>query len=225
MSTLIKVLERFMAGGDRKAAKRAAQIDLTFKMAPEVEKLVNNPSAFAKMNLTDMGNGYPMRSCKLVVTIILQIVARDEMLYGCLSWNSRSLGGLPTVAQIRAQPSASLPAAFARAKEAALNHQKSTALAVNIVDVEMMERGEGFSRGSLNHMSFAHAFVLFVGPEGMRVLQAWGEHGYSLAENLRSPASRLRNWAEADAFVDQYDRLVKMEVSRVLGLASMKFRF
>lgn len=67
-----------MAGGDRDAAKRAAQIDITFKMAPEVKRLVNNPSAFAKRNVTDMGASYPMRSCKLVVTIILQLVARDD---------------------------------------------------------------------------------------------------------------------------------------------------
>ncbi|KAG9119651.1 hypothetical protein FRC07_005241 [Ceratobasidium sp. 392] len=213
MSALMLVLERFMAGGNRKAAKRAAQVDLTFKMSPEVEKLLSNPSAFAKTNLTHMGVNFPMRSCKLAVTIVLQIVAPDELLYECLAWSSRSLGGLPTVAQIRARPSASLPIFFARAKEAALKQQQSTALAVNIVDVEMMERGEGFNLGSLNHMSFSHAFVAFVGPEGMRILQAWGEHGYSLAENLRSPASRLRDWTEAEAFVNRYDQLTKMETT------------
>ncbi|KAF8598099.1 hypothetical protein BDV93DRAFT_451711 [Ceratobasidium sp. AG-I] len=151
-----------------------------------------------------------MRSCKLAVTIVLQILARDELLYECLAWNSRSLGGLPTVAQIHSRPSASLPIAFGRAKEAALNDQKSTALAVNIVDIELMERGEGYTLGSLNYMSFAHAFVAFIGPEGMRVLQAWGEHGYSLGENIRSPASKLLDWTEAEEFVNQYDRLVKM---------------
>ncbi|CAE6407161.1 unnamed protein product [Rhizoctonia solani] len=211
MSTLMQVLEQFMAGGDRKAAKRAAQIDLSFKMDLDgIQRLVNNPSAFTKMDFSSSGANYPMRSCKLAVTIILQIVAQDKILYDCIALNSRALGGLPTVAQIRARPSASLPIAFAKAKEAALKHQKSTAIAVSLIDVEMTERGEGYSSGSLNYMSFAHAFVAFIGPEGMRILQAWGEHGYSLAENIRSPASRLQDWSKAEEFVNCYDKLVHM---------------
>ncbi|CAE6350813.1 unnamed protein product [Rhizoctonia solani] len=214
MSTLMQVLDQFMAGGDRKAAKRAAQIDLSFKMnLGDVKGLMNNPSAFTKMNFSSSGANYPMRSCKLAVTIVLQIVAQNELLYDCIALNSRTLGGLPTVAQIRAQPSASLPIAFARAKEAALKHQKSTAVAVNLIDVEMAERGEGYSLGSLNYMSFSHAFVAFIGPEGMRILQAWGEHGYSLAENIHSPASRLRDWSEAETFVNQYDKLIHTGVT------------
>jgi hypothetical protein len=217
MSALMQVLNQFMAGGDRKAAKRAAQIDLSLKMAiNDLKGVVNNPSAFTKMDFSSSGANYPLRSCKLAVTIVLQIVAQDKQLYDCIALNSRSLGGLPTVAQIRAQPSASLPIAFARAQEAALKHQKSTAVAVNLIDVEMTERGEGYSSGSLNHMSFSHAFVAFVGPEGMRVLQAWGEHGYSLAENVNSPASRLRDWSEAGAFVNEYDKLVHMGVSLII---------
>lgn len=211
MSALMNVLGRFMAGGDRQAAKRAAQIDMTFKQAPDVKRLVNNPRAFGKTDLTFLGSGYPMRSCKLAVTIMLQIVAPDELLYGCIAWSSRSLGGLPTAMHVHTQPSASLPLAFTRAKDAALNHHQSTALAVNIIDVEMLERGEGIKSGSLNYMSFSHAFVMFVGPEGVRVLQAWGEHGYSLADNIRSPAARLRDWIDAEAFVNQYDQLVGME--------------
>ncbi|QRW05863.1 hypothetical protein RhiLY_04862 [Ceratobasidium sp. AG-Ba] len=210
MTCLMQVLDRLMAGGDRKAAKRAAQIDLSFKMAANPSALVNNPSLFAKQDFSSMGSSYPMRSCKLAVTIVLQIVAPDGLLYDCIAWNSRTLGGLPTVAQLRGRPSASFPAAFARAKESAINGQKSTALAVNLIDVEMMERGEGYIAGSLNYMSFSHAFVAFVGPEGVRILQAWGEHGYSLAENIRSPAARLRDWSEAEAFVNKYDQLVHM---------------
>jgi hypothetical protein len=215
MSALMQVLGRFLAGGDRQAAKRAAQVDMTFKQAFDVTDLVNNPELFAKTDLTSLGINYPMRSCKLAVTIILQIVAPDKLLHGCIAWSSRSLGGLPTAAQIHTQRSASLPLAFARAKEAALRQNQSTALAVNIIDVEMTERGEGIKYGSLNYMSFAHAFVIFVGPEGARVLQAWGEHGYSLGQNLESPASRLRDWSEAQVFVDQYDRLANMQASFV----------
>ncbi|PYH28309.1 uncharacterized protein BO87DRAFT_452317 [Aspergillus neoniger CBS 115656] len=125
-----------------------------------------------------------------------------------LKWQSRSLGGLPTMADISSTTSSDLPKQLSQAKKAAIDGKigKTTVLVVSLVDVEMIERGERQSR-NMNYTSFAHCFVLAIGREGFRVYQAWGEHGYRLDEYLKRGGSQLRSWKEATAFLKSFRKL------------------
>ncbi|PYH50219.1 uncharacterized protein BO96DRAFT_492676 [Aspergillus niger CBS 101883] len=120
----------------------------------------------------------------------------------------RSLGGLPTIADISSTASSDLPKQFSQAKKAAIDGKigKTTVLGVSLVDVEMIERGERQSR-DMNYTSFAHCFVLAIGREGFRIYQAWGEHGYRLDEYLKRGGSQLRSWQEATTFLKSFRKL------------------
>ncbi|KAI0031519.1 hypothetical protein K488DRAFT_32136, partial [Vararia minispora EC-137] len=123
-----------------------------------------------------------------------------------LAWLSRSLGGLPTPFDVLRAPSASLSAAYTHARARAEGAESSvTTLGINLVDVEMLQRGGN------EFESFAHACVLVVAPQGVRVLQAWGEHGYSLRENIGSDAGRIRSLDEGAVFAKDFDRLCTMK--------------
>ncbi|RDK41715.1 hypothetical protein M752DRAFT_284451 [Aspergillus phoenicis ATCC 13157] len=102
---------------------------------------------------------------------------------------SRSLGGLPTIADISSTTSSDLPKQFSQAKKAAIDGKigKTTVLGVSLVDVEMIKRGEHQNR-DMNYTSFTHCFVLAIGRESFRVYQAWDEHGYRLDKYLKRGA-------------------------------------
>ena len=125
-----------------------------------------------------------------------------------LRFQARSLGGVPTMAEILSPPSADLPKLFSEAKVAAIDGKvgKMTVLGVSLVDVKMIERGEKKSL-DMRYTSFAHSFVLAVGREGFRVFQAWGEHGYRLDQFLMRGGSRLRTWKEAKRFLKKFQNL------------------
>ncbi|KAF3388231.1 putative arsenite methyltransferase [Talaromyces pinophilus] len=113
----------------------------------------------------------PWSSCKLACTLVLLFASpsdQDSMLKA-LRWQSASLGGLPTMAEISSTPSADLPRRFTQAKKAAIDGKfgKVTVLGVDLVDVEMIERGEKKSK-YMDFTSFAHNFVLAIGREGFR---------------------------------------------------------
>lgn len=207
MEALMKLLGHLCAGGDTKASRRATQIDMTLKLsgAPPLPPLADF--------LQDYGHGiYPMKSCKLATTLITQLTAPDHALTACTSWNSRALGGLPTADRVTKIPSADLPSEYIRLYAKAVGVGETAILAVNLVDVEMILRGEGVKRGGIGFSTFSHSFVLVIAPEGVRIIQAYGEWGYSLGENLKSRASRLLTFKEAEDYVHEYDRLCEMKV-------------
>ncbi|KAJ6126130.1 hypothetical protein N7471_010623 [Penicillium samsonianum] len=157
----------------------------------------------------------PWNSCKLATTLVLLFAcpSDSDSIFEALKFQSRSLNGLPTMADIISNPSADLPKRFARAKKAAIDGKigETTVLGVSLVDVEMIERAE---RGSsdMRYSSFAHSFVLAIGREGFRVFQAWGEHGYRLDQYLMGGGSRLRDWEDAKKFLKLFSKLTCPQV-------------
>ncbi|KZV62490.1 hypothetical protein PENSPDRAFT_591340 [Peniophora sp. CONT] len=150
---------------------------------------------------------YPVRSCKLATSLLLLFVSPDRLLGQSLRWLSRALGGLPTIANVSRTPSADALSAYMRARKRAEALGETTALGVNLVDVETL------ARGGDDFESFAHSFVLLVSPAGTRVLQAWGEHGYSLLENIRSDSARMRSLQEGEEYMRDFARLSSMKGS------------
>lgn len=157
----------------------------------------------------------PWSSCKLACTLVLLFASSADTasMLEALKWQSGSLGGLPTMAEIINNPSADLPRRFTQAKKAAIDGKigKVTVLGVSLVDVEMIERSEKKSK-DMDYTSFAHAFVLAIGREGFRVYQAWGEHGYRLDEWLMNGDSKLRSWEDAKVFMKTFKKLTRPTV-------------
>lgn len=150
----------------------------------------------------------------MAATLVLLFAApRDsESLLFAAKTQSRSLGGLPTLKHIRETPSASFDAAYRRAKQDAFgDRQRTTVMAVNLTDVHIFELGEQ-GKDQL-HFSFAHVFVIAVGPEGAVIWQSWGKFGYRLDEYLNRGGGRLRDWQEADQFASDFTKLVSGKVS------------
>ncbi|QGA22198.1 hypothetical protein EYB26_009913 [Talaromyces marneffei] len=108
-----------------------------------------------------------------------------------LNWQSRSLEGLPTMAEISSTPSADLPKCFTQAKKAAIDGKigKLTVLGVSLGDVEMIERGEKKSK-DIDYTSFAHTFVLAIG-----LVDGGG--------------SKLGSWEEAKVFMKAFKKLTR----------------
>lgn len=87
----------------------------------------------------------------------------------------------------------------------------TSVLVVSLVDVHIFELArQGTSQG---YTSFAHTFVLGIGPEGVVVWQSWGEHGYGLDEYISRGDARIRSWQEAGDFVDVFGNFAAYEVS------------
>ncbi|KAE8332223.1 hypothetical protein BDV39DRAFT_200376 [Aspergillus sergii] len=137
----------------------------------------------------------PWNSCKLAATLALVFSSppEPESTLEALGFLSRSL-------------------AVCTSQKAAIDGKvgKVTVLGVNLVDVEMLERGEKMSR-DMNYSSFAHSFVIAIAREGFRFYQSWGEHGYRLDEYLRRGGSRLRSWEDAKAFLKMFQKLYRFQ--------------
>ncbi|KAE8311206.1 hypothetical protein BDV41DRAFT_542830 [Aspergillus transmontanensis] len=146
-------------------------------------------------------------SCQLAATLVLLLASPPEpnSVFEALKFLSKSLGGLPTMTDVLKTPSTDLPKRFAQAKKAAIDGKvgKVTVLGVNLVDVEMLERGEKKSR-DMNYSSFAHSFVIAIAREGFRIYQSWGEHGDHLDQYLMRRGSRLRSWEDAKTFLKTF---------------------
>jgi hypothetical protein len=161
----------------------------------------------------------PWNSCKMAATHVLLFAAlRDkESLFFAVKTQSRSLGGLPTLEHMHETPSTSLDTAFRRAKQDAFEDGKRmTVMAVNLTDMHIFELAEQ-GKAQL-YFSFAHVFVLAVGPEGTVFWQSWRKFGHRLDEYLNRGGGRLRDWQEADQFVDDFTKLVSGKVSEKLVL-------
>jgi len=197
-------LQEFVAAGSNKLIESNFDVSLS--------RLDSNP-------LSQWSSLCPWNSCKMAATLVLLFAApRDsESLFFAVKTQSRSLGGLPTLKQIRETPSASLDTAYRRAKQdASGDGRRTTVMAVNLTDVHIFELAEQ-GKAQL-YFSFAHVFVLAVGPEGTVIWQSWGKFGYRLDEYLNRGGGRLRNWQEADQFVNDFTKLVSGKVSENLVL-------
>lgn len=107
----------------------------------------------------------PWNSCKLVATVVLVLASPKERMLEALKLQSRMLGGLPSLPIVRNTPTTSFAAAFAQARNAARGSAKrTTVIGVSLVDVHIFELAE--VGASQYFSSFAHAFVVGVGPEG-----------------------------------------------------------
>lgn len=151
-------------------------------------------------------------SCELASTLILLLAAprRLESLLSALKFQSRALGGLPTLYATRTTPSASFQSTSHKAKEAALKDGKTTVLSVTLTDVHIFELAQ---RGLAEHcLSFAHTFTIGIGPDAVIVWQAWGKHGYSLDEYIRDGHARVRDLEEAEQFVKDFEKLASLKV-------------
>ena len=211
LNNLFAKIHHFFADGAQTASIRFAAIQ-TIVTTGEVEV---THSAYQAASHVLAGNSLPWNSCKLAATLVLlhAVPKNAEAMFKALKFQSQSLGGLPTMSMINATPSANLAARFAQAKKAAIDGKvgKCTVLAVSLVDVEMIERGEKKSK-PMGYSSFAHTFVLGIGREAWRVFQSWGEHGYSLDAYLERDGARLREWKEAKAFLKAFLVLATAEV-------------
>ncbi|PYH79677.1 hypothetical protein BO82DRAFT_264038, partial [Aspergillus uvarum CBS 121591] len=129
-----------------------------------------------------------------------------------LKWQSQALAGLPTMVDVWKTASADLGKRFAQAKKAAIDGRVATVtvLGVDLVDVELLDRGEIQNRDT-DYTSFAHTFVLAVGREGFRVYQAWRARGHRFDQYLVNDGSRLRSWAESKSFLRSFGRLCRSQ--------------
>ncbi|KAJ9663605.1 hypothetical protein H2201_005566 [Coniosporium apollinis] len=150
---------------------------------------------------------YPWTSCKLAATLVMILAAPKEAMHDAIKSQSRSLGGMPKLQDIRKTPSASFIKEFRSARDAARGKEQSTTvMQVTLTDVcifELEEQGQ-----AEQYFEFSHVFVVGVGPEGVIVWQAWGKHGYRLDEYLGRNGARIRDWKEAEQFADDFEKLI-----------------
>ncbi|MCJ1245202.1 hypothetical protein MMC30_002403 [Trapelia coarctata] len=186
-----KVLVFFSDGPDQASASF-----LALQQFVESGSLVISPAA----HLLGLGFAHllPWNLCKLATALVLMHAApaNAEATLEILGFNSRRLGGLPDLPTIHGTPSADLSVRFAVAKKAAVdgNVGDVTVLGVNLVDVEMIERGEKGGKS--------------IAKRGFPGFQSWGEHGYRLDEYLERDGARLRSWDEAKDFLKAFGVLV-----------------
>lgn len=114
---------------------------------------------------------------------------------------------------VRNTRSKSLKSEYEDAKARACGEERKTSvITVNLLDVHSIELLE--QDQEKRYTDFSHAFVLGIGPEGFIIWQAH-EHGYGLDEWIRDGNARLRNWQEADEFVDEFEKFATFKVSRL----------
>jgi hypothetical protein len=153
----------------------------------------------------------PWSSCKLAASLVLVTASSEYRMFDALKFQSNSFGGLPTLVKIRNTPTASFSDSFGKAKTAAETQGRTTIIGVSLVDIHIFRLAQAKTADQWS--SFAHSFVVGVGPEGVTIWQAWGEHGYRLDEYIDRGGARLRSWDEAEQFVKDFRRLAIAKVS------------
>lgn len=100
-------------------------------------------SDYVPLPPTLLAKTHPWNSCKLASTLVLLLATPKDAdaMHAALRWQSRTLGGLPTMSVIKTTPSADLSARVAMAKQAAFNGKvpTCTVLGVSLVDGQMRE--------------------------------------------------------------------------------------
>lgn len=157
----------------------------------------------------------PWNSCKAAATFVGLFACPTEQLFEILKFQITSLGYTPDLGMIRKTPTTSFLKAFKAAKERARGQERvTTVMMVSLFDVHILELAAvGNSEG---YTSFAHTFVVGVGPEGVVVWQGlgydWGELGYGLDEYVARDGAKVRSWQEAGDFADRFDKLTQHKV-------------
>ncbi|KAK7748527.1 hypothetical protein SLS53_000547 [Cytospora paraplurivora] len=149
------------------------------------------------------------KSCKMAASLVLLMAAHPtpESMYEALKPQSRSMGGMPTLESIKSSTPDSLSKTFQEAKRAAIDEGATTVMGVKLLDkhiFELVRRGT-----SERFFSFAHTFTMGVGPEGVVIWQAFGEHGYRLDEYINDEHAGVRSWDQAKDFVDSFEKLIR----------------
>jgi len=115
-------------------------------------------------------------------------------------------------ALIRSHPLASLPALFKTAKARAVGRERQTSmLIIELVDVCSLQMDA--IGGSKAYSSFGTSFAMGVGPEGMMLWYGSNLAGRGLGEHVARGGDREQNWTEAEAWVGDFEKLVRRKVS------------
>jgi hypothetical protein len=169
-------------------------------------------SGLTKAKMPDGDLPIPWNSCKAAATLIGLLACPSDRVYEVVKFLSQALGGLPTLKEIRKTPSASLQTAYQNAKALACGEKHiSSAIVVSLTDVHIFElaakgRSEEFT-------SFAHSFVIGIGPEGVIVWQGWGEHDYGLDQWIKDGRAQVQTWQEAGDLVGVFEKFAAYKAS------------
>lgn len=133
-------------------------------------------SGLIAAQIPDFDMPVPWNSCKAAATLVGLFACPPARVYEVLKFQYQRLNGLPTSDLIHNTPNTSLQTAFRHAKQLARGEKcTSSVIEVSLTDVHIFELArQGRSKG---YRSFAHTFVLGIGPEGVIIWQGWGEHG------------------------------------------------
>lgn len=166
------------------------------------------------VDIPDMDVSPPWNSCKAAATLVALFACQADRLKEVRRSQRRLFGDMPTLEDIRKTPNTSLQDAFQKAKSQARNDSgHTTVLAVTLTNVHIFELAEqGRSEG---YTSYAHVFVMGIGPEGVIIWQGWGaqgHEGYGLDQWLEKDGARMRTWQEAEEFVDRFEKFATRKV-------------
>lgn len=147
----------------------------------------------------------PWNGCKFVASTVMHMISAPNASAkqdACRTAN-RSIGGCKLPADLPAiRWPYSLSDAFDQA--AAVSDDHSTALFVNVMDVEIMNnpaKGWGSRPGT-----FAHVFVMTISKDGVYLFQAYGPRGYTLLQYMEANASKFPlSLKEARSWVDRFN--------------------
>jgi hypothetical protein len=169
-------------------------------------------SGLTKAKIPDRDLPIPWNSCRAAATLVGLLACPSGRVDEVMEFLSRDLGGPTTLKEIRKTPSASLQTAFQDAKALACGEKRtSSVIVVSLTDVHIFELADqGRSEG---YTSFAHSFVLGIGPEGVVVWQGWGEHGYGLDQWINDGRARVQTWQEAGDLVGVFEKFTAYKVS------------
>jgi hypothetical protein len=169
-------------------------------------------SGLTKAKIPDGDLPILWNSCRAAATLVGLLACPSGRADEVMEFLSRRPGGLTTLKEIRKTPSASLQTAFLDAKALACSEKRiSSVIVVSLTDVHIFELVEqGRSEG---YTSFAHSFVLGIGPEGVVVWQSWGEHGYGLDQWINNGRARVQTWQEAGDLVGVFEKFAAYKVS------------
>lgn len=156
--------------------------------------------------------------------MILILASHKEDVFQAAKFQNTTLGGLPTLFDIRNTPSASLLEAYKKAKEAATGPNKQmTVIGVDLVDVSYQDLIRKDKWMADQWTSFARTFVIAVGEEGGVLWETLGEGGPPLDEYIQRRGSLIYPWEIADEFVKDFEILALSEVStRITDLNSFE---
>jgi hypothetical protein len=214
------------------------QISNVFRHGPQrAGGVFVNLSAAAESRATTVRTltrdlAFKWNSCKAAATLVGILACPAGCLFEVAKFQSKRLNGLPSYDEVHDTPSTSLQTAFRDAKALARGEEGvSSVLVVSLADVhsfelerqrkerEKRERQKKKGRKKekeKTYTSFAHTFVLGIGPEGVILWQAWGEHGYGLDQWIKDGETRVRTWQEVGDLVSDFESFVAYEVSHPL---------